>query len=113
VRFRAAALSGHYDNAAQLTADPAGWVSALSWIVEFHPDSARALRDEIARRFADRLVGDLRTEFDAASAKLPAVTPEAETSGQTPASETKSATPPDDSGSPDDSGTTGDPGAPG
>ena len=107
VKFRAAALSGHYDNAAQLTADPAGWVSALRWIVEVHADSARTLRDEIARRFAEQLTGDLKTEFDAASAKLPALTPAETPAVQTPATEVESAPPPDEADKPDDAGAPG------
>ncbi|UCD73996.1 MAG: hypothetical protein JSV91_09405 [Phycisphaerales bacterium] len=108
-RFRAAALSIQYDQAAQLSAEPAAWVSTLTWIVEFHPPSARRLRDEIARRFAEQLTGDLRTGFDAACAKLPEEPP-----AETPPPAADSVPPRnDDSGSPSDPAESDDPGAPG
>jgi hypothetical protein len=70
LRFRAAALAGRYEIAAGIRGDARSWIDLFDEMVRHDPVVAAALRDEIARRFANQLRGDLRTMFEAASARL-------------------------------------------
>jgi hypothetical protein len=54
-RFQAAALTGHYDLAAQIQPDPAQWVSLLAREFERGNPATVRLHDEIARRFGEQL----------------------------------------------------------
>jgi hypothetical protein len=64
VRFKAAALSGHYEEAATLSQDAAAWISLLEHANQRNPDLAATLRDEILRRFGDELTAVQRVELD-------------------------------------------------
>jgi hypothetical protein len=70
LRFKAAVLSGHYDAAANLNADPREWLALLSTIVERDATAATPLRDEIERRFAGKLVQDDQARFDRLTEQL-------------------------------------------
>jgi hypothetical protein len=69
-RFRAAALTGHYDDAALIHDDPGKWIELLDQLAPNDAEAALRLREAISRRFQDRLVDDVKTQFDAASAKI-------------------------------------------
>ncbi|MHC4414107.1 MAG: coiled-coil domain-containing protein [Planctomycetota bacterium] len=71
LKFRAAALAGHYEEAAALNGDALAWVLLLSEIAQEHPDAAVAVREEILRQFEEQLVGEAKVIFDAASERLP------------------------------------------
>ncbi|MDY7108982.1 MAG: hypothetical protein SYC29_10145 [Planctomycetota bacterium] len=73
IKFQAALRSGHYDAAGQIREDGQAWLDVLISLDEREEDLALALRDEIARRFAARLVDDtpFKEAFEAATASLP------------------------------------------
>jgi hypothetical protein len=75
LRFRAAALAGHYDIAAGLNNDAAAWVVLLTELAQSDAVSAVKLRDEIQRRFGDALDEQTQAEFDAVNQLLPDQTP--------------------------------------
>ena len=78
LRFRAAALAGHYEEAADLNEDVLAWVELFVEVAEPNPLVAVALRKEIQRRFEDQLVGDAQARFEDAIERLP---PDAVTDG--------------------------------
>jgi hypothetical protein len=55
VRFQAAALTGHYELAAQIQPDPTPWVSLLGREFELGNPATARLHDEITRRFGEQL----------------------------------------------------------
>ena len=81
LRFRAAALSGHYDIAAGLGNDAAAWVGLLTELAESDALAAVRLRDEIQRRFADALDERTQAAFDAVNQRLPGQSPIPEVTG--------------------------------
>ena len=78
LRFRAAALAGHYEEAADLNKDVLAWVQLLVEAAEPNPLVAVALGREIQRRFGDQLVGEAQARFEDAIERLP---PDALTDG--------------------------------
>lgn len=70
LRFRAAAMAGEYDAAALHAPEPGPWVAVLEAFAERSPAAAAALRDEISRRFAEQLTGEIRVRFDAVSQRV-------------------------------------------
>ncbi len=70
VRFEAAALSGNYDIAAQLEAEPAAWLHLLAALATGRRPAAINLRDEIDRRFGGRLDEALQADFEQLSELL-------------------------------------------
>jgi hypothetical protein len=64
VRFQAAALSGHYDEAVQMQGDPAAWIALAQTLADRNPQGAAALRDEINRRFGNELTQQQRGDLD-------------------------------------------------
>ena len=81
IRFSAAALSGHYDNAAGLENGAATWVALLTQLVETDAVAAVRLRNEIQRRFADALDEQTQAAFDAVNQRLPGQAPVPEVAG--------------------------------
>jgi hypothetical protein len=81
VQFRAAALAGRSEAAAEYSRDPMAWIQLLSWIAPFDSQAAHALREEIERRFTGQLVGDVREAFERAVAELAASEAEATVEG--------------------------------
>ena len=75
LRFRAAALAGHYDLAAGLNDDAAAWVVLLTELAQSDAVSAVKLRDEIQRRFGDALDEQTQAAFDTVNQLLPDQTP--------------------------------------
>ena len=71
LRFRAAALAGHYEEAADFNEDVLAWVELLVEAAEPNPLAAVALRKEIQRRFGDQLVGEAQARFENAMERLP------------------------------------------
>lgn len=63
IRFQAAVMSGHYDKAAQLEGSPGSWLALLSRMSAVDSGAAAALRDEISRRFAEKMTLQDRTSF--------------------------------------------------
>jgi hypothetical protein len=86
LRLEAALRAQRYARAAELDGDPVAWIKVLERLAVDHADEARVLRDEIARRFAAQLVGDLRARFETATVNLPPTVPETATgtSGERP-----------------------------
>jgi hypothetical protein len=76
VKFDAAALSGQYAAAAQITSGPGPWIDLLVKTVERDPELAAALRDEIAERFEGRLPGEMEVRFQRVSEHLRNLTTE-------------------------------------
>jgi hypothetical protein len=70
VRFNAAALSGHYERAASLQADPAVWIALLESAAKRDLAAAAPLRDEIERRFDKVILGPDRAIFDRVTEQL-------------------------------------------
>lgn len=70
LRFQAAVLSRHFDEAAQMDNDVTAWVRLFRELADQRPQAAFALRDEIRRRFADRLQGDVAESFRLAEQRL-------------------------------------------
>jgi hypothetical protein len=66
-RLEAALRVGEFDRAQELDADPVAWIAVLEELVDTASAAASAVRDEIMTRFAEQLVGDLKTRFDAVS----------------------------------------------
>lgn len=81
-KFTAALLAGRYAVAAVIHPEAIDWVNALAARVETNPAGAAGLRDEIARRFAESLSGELKTAFDLASAKIPPTTVDGSADGE-------------------------------
>ncbi len=75
LRFRAAALSGHYDTAAGLNNDAAVWVVLLTELAESDAVAAVRLRDEIQRRFEGAFDEQTQAAFDAVNRRLPGQSP--------------------------------------
>ncbi len=71
LRFRAAALAGHYEEAADLNEDVLAWVELLAEVAEPDPLVGVALGREIQRRFGDQLVGEAKARFEDAIQRLP------------------------------------------
>jgi hypothetical protein len=76
LKFRAAVLAAHYDDAVAISGTPRVWVDAFARVVEEHPQPARALGAEIDRRF--HLDEQTRSIFETAKGRL---TPEALSNG--------------------------------
>jgi hypothetical protein len=57
--FKAAVLSGHYDEAAAINNDPDAWVRLFDELRVQRPQAAGAVGSEIHRRYGDKLTGDL------------------------------------------------------
>jgi hypothetical protein len=76
--FKAAVLSGHYDEAAAMDNDPRAWVLLFDELTAQRPQAAAAVRDEIRRRFGDKLEGDVGELFRVAEERLTQVTVNAE-----------------------------------
>jgi len=64
-RFRAAALSGRYDLAAEDTSDPQAWIQLLAWILDYDQEAAGRLTQEIKGRFAEQLDEQMLAELQA------------------------------------------------
>jgi hypothetical protein len=73
-RFAAAAFAGRYDDAALIHDEPEAWIDLLEAALDQDEETARRLRDEIARRYDERLAGELRSQFDALAEQLGAPT---------------------------------------
>jgi hypothetical protein len=77
--FKAAVLSGHYDEAAAINNDPDTWVRLFDELRVQRPQAAGAVAGEIHRRFGDDLTGDLGERFRTAEELLSRATANAET----------------------------------
>ncbi|MHC5113367.1 MAG: hypothetical protein ACYTGP_02935 [Planctomycetota bacterium] len=75
-KFRAALLAGRYDAAEQVHPEPAAWITLLAELGPSEQAVAVRLRDEIRRRFANRLDGADAEALRLATQDLPA--PDAE-----------------------------------
>jgi hypothetical protein len=78
--FKAAVLSGHYDEAAAIDADSRTWVLLFDELTAQRPRAAAAVRDEIQRRYGDTLDGDVLELYRVAVERLNQVTVNADSS---------------------------------
>jgi hypothetical protein len=69
-RFAAATFAGRYDEAALIHDEPEAWIDLLESAAREDEQTARRLRDEIARRYGEQLAGELRTQFEALDEQL-------------------------------------------
>jgi hypothetical protein len=74
IKFTAAVLAGHYDEAAALNADAADWVSVLEGHASARPQAATALGAEIRRRFGERLTAEVASRLRIAEQRLTELT---------------------------------------
>jgi hypothetical protein len=79
--FKAALLSGHYEEAAAMDSSPRTWVHQFDELSVQFPQAAKAVRDEIQRRFGDNLEGELAELFRVADERLTQATASAEPAG--------------------------------
>ncbi|MHC4220003.1 MAG: hypothetical protein ACYSU7_16285 [Planctomycetota bacterium] len=78
--FKAAVLSGHYDDAAAIDNDPRRWVLLYDELTAQRPQAAGAVGEEIQRRFPDKLEGDVGELFRVAEERLTQATASADPS---------------------------------
>src|SRR5262249_34872324 len=74
VKFIAAALAGHFDEAAALDADIADWLALLEEQSPKRPQAAVTLASEIRRRFGERLDPQTGARLRAAEQRLTELT---------------------------------------
>ena len=70
IKFRAAVLAGHYDDAATLNGDVRTWLALLDDLIDRRPQAASAVRDEIRRRFNGELDGEAGEHLRVAEERL-------------------------------------------
>jgi hypothetical protein len=68
--FKAAVLSGHYDEAAAIDNDARAWVLLFDELTAQRPQAAGAVGAEIRRRFPDKLEGDVGELYGVAEERL-------------------------------------------
>lgn len=71
LRFRTAIMTARFDEAAELNDIPSAWIRELTTLVDRHVDDARALGDEISRRFGEQLADQDLVDYNAAISRLP------------------------------------------
>ncbi len=76
--FKAAVLSGHYDEAAAMNGDARSWVLLYDELTAQRPQAAGAVREEIRRRYGNTPQGDLAELLQVADERLMQVTASAE-----------------------------------
>ncbi len=74
IKFTAAILAGHYDEAAALNADAAAWVGVLEKHAATRPQAAAALGTEIRRRFGERLTAEVASRLRIAEQRVTELT---------------------------------------
>jgi hypothetical protein len=76
--FKAAVLSGHYDEAAAMNGDVREWARLYDELTVQRPQAAGAVREEIRRRFGDNLDSELAELLRVADERLTQFTASAE-----------------------------------
>ncbi|MHC4775527.1 MAG: hypothetical protein ACYTBR_09715 [Planctomycetota bacterium] len=79
--FRAAVLSGHYDEAAAMDGDARAWILLYDELTARRQQAAAAVREEIRRRFGDPQEGDLAEILRVADERMNQVHANAEPTG--------------------------------
>ena len=70
IKFKAAVLSGHYEEAAEINDDIRAWLSLLDTLIEIASSEAHDVRDEIRSRFPNELQFEAGEVFRAAERRL-------------------------------------------
>ncbi|MHC4901213.1 MAG: hypothetical protein ACYTGD_06075 [Planctomycetota bacterium] len=79
--FKAAVLSGHYDEAAAMNGDVREWARLYDELTVQRPQAAEAVREEIRRRFGDNLDAEIADLLRVADERLTQVTAAVEPTG--------------------------------
>ena len=74
IKFTAAVLAGHYDEAAVLNSDASAWVTLLEGHAATRPQAAAALGAEIRRRFGERLTAEVASRLRIAEQRVTELT---------------------------------------